>query len=146
MSKNALPCIACGNPLRNVFDDVENQPSDGVAFQSHGHYGSTVWDPMDGQYIEINICDACLRAHADRVLMGRNRRPVLCDGAVVGWEHVSRPLLPWNPDLPTPDQEDHVVVEADEIGSDPITYTHEGRIRIEWTPGGLAYKKDVTED
>lgn len=58
------PCIVCGTKLGNVFgDDIpcpHNQPSDGLAFSTRGHYGSTVFDPMDGSSLEINVCDPCL--------------------------------------------------------------------------------------
>lgn len=61
MAKIALSCIACGRELRNVDDMVtENQPYNGTAFQSHGHYG-------DGHYLEINVCDSCLVLHHERV-------------------------------------------------------------------------------
>lgn len=32
----------------------------GTAFRIYGHYGSTVFDPMDGSSLEIVICDECL--------------------------------------------------------------------------------------
>lgn len=32
----------------------------GVAFLSHGHFGSSVFDPMDGSIIQIVLCDPCL--------------------------------------------------------------------------------------
>lgn len=98
MPTEALPCIACGKSLINAFDDMTNQPENGVAFQSEGHYGSTVWDPMDRKYIEINVCDACLLKHRDRVLQGREDKIVTCRGAYVGTTRASRPLMPWNPD------------------------------------------------
>lgn len=59
-----LDCIVCGKVLESAMpDDVPyggNQPSGGTAFQTHGHYGSTVFDPMNGFYLEITVCDACL--------------------------------------------------------------------------------------
>jgi hypothetical protein len=55
-------------------DEDISQPYDGLAFQSQGHYGSTVFDPMDGTYLEINICDECLlRASELRVRHNRIR-------------------------------------------------------------------------
>ena len=36
------------------------QPMGGVAFLSHGHFGSSVFDPMDGSIIQIVLCDPCL--------------------------------------------------------------------------------------
>lgn len=57
---NALPCIACGQHLDGC--SVPNQPLDGLAFSSRGAYGTTVFDPMDGSALEVNVCDGCLKA------------------------------------------------------------------------------------
>lgn len=38
------------------------QPLDGLGFITLGHYGSTVFDPMDGSTWEIIVCDPCLKA------------------------------------------------------------------------------------
>lgn len=63
----ALPCIVCGKQLRDAMggkDTLEpperNQPYNGTAFMTSGHYGSTVFDEPFGQTIEINVCDVCL--------------------------------------------------------------------------------------
>jgi hypothetical protein len=58
MSTKALPCIVCGTELESFRDP--NQPLGGLAFATKGHYGSTVFDAMDGSTLEITICDACL--------------------------------------------------------------------------------------
>lgn len=55
----ALPCIVCKTALSNI-DETGNQPSGGLAFTTPGHYGTTLFDPMDGNLLEINICDPCL--------------------------------------------------------------------------------------
>jgi hypothetical protein len=52
-------CIVCHKPFDNIDEDG-NQPSGGVEFTTGGHYGSTVFDPMDGSIIAINVCDGCL--------------------------------------------------------------------------------------
>ncbi len=58
-------CIACGRELESVFPDDSpasiNQPAHGLAFSTHGHYGSTVFDPGDGSRLEINVCDPCVK-------------------------------------------------------------------------------------
>lgn len=54
----ALPCIVCKRELEGCHKP--NQPLYGLAFQAIGHYGTTVFDPMDGSALEINICDPCL--------------------------------------------------------------------------------------
>lgn len=63
-----LSCIVCNLELEHVFKDLEgeihNQPSGGTTFTSQGHYGSTVFDPDDGSFIEVNICDRCLGSAA----------------------------------------------------------------------------------
>lgn len=137
MSKDALKCIVCEKELRNVFDEAYNQPEDGLAFQSEGHYGSTAWDPMDGQFIEISVCDECLvkRAKAGFVLQGRNRRPVVANGVIVGWENVQRELVSWDGERGM-DKTDVLKIAEDEVGADYLTETAEGRTRIEWNKDG----------
>jgi len=89
MAKDALPCIVCGKPLRNVLDDAENQPYVGTAFTASGHYGSTVWDEgfRSQERLEINVCDTCLLRAADagKVLAYRS--------APTQWLYT-----PWKPD------------------------------------------------
>lgn len=55
-----LHCIACPATMQNVMGEKGHQPIDGLSFHTHGHYGSAVFDPMDGSYIQIAVCDACL--------------------------------------------------------------------------------------
>ncbi len=59
-----LPCIVCGGDLISALpEDLArdiNQPADGLAFTTTGHYGSTVFDPGDGTMLEINVCDTCV--------------------------------------------------------------------------------------
>lgn len=64
--KNALPCFVCGQeldlavPLRET-ELPHNQPSGGLALETRGHYGSTVFDPMQaGRTLEIAVCDGCM--------------------------------------------------------------------------------------
>ncbi len=66
-----LPCIVCDKPLKSAFQEQDllketrrtttsNQPSNGTCFQSHGNYGSTVFDPVVGNiFAELNLCDEC---------------------------------------------------------------------------------------
>lgn len=74
------PCIVCGNEVKNVGGlpkgvDI-NQPHGATTFETattgfitHGHYGSTVFDPMNPSvWLEINVCDDCLTERQDRVL------------------------------------------------------------------------------
>jgi hypothetical protein len=59
----ALPCIVCKKHLDNVH--VDNQPYGGLAFNTHGHYGSRIMDPLsDGidTWLVVNICDDCVES------------------------------------------------------------------------------------
>lgn len=81
--KIPVPCIVCGCKLESACGDGPyNQPSGGTAFWTAGHYGSTVWDPMTGQKLEINVCDPCLKK------AGEHGRVIIED------------LVPGGPDLP----------------------------------------------
>lgn len=68
----ALPCIVCGKELLAVSPPSEdgalaqNQPMHGLAFWTMGHYGSTVFDPMDGSTLEVSICDPCVTDARER--------------------------------------------------------------------------------
>lgn len=74
MSVHALPCIKCGKPLKNVDEGSDNQPYGGTEFQTRGHYGSTIFDPMDDPFrLVVNICDTCiLRAIDAGVIQSRS--------------------------------------------------------------------------
>lgn len=96
------PCIVCKKELDNV--DIgggeRNQPFAGTAFISHGHYGSTSFDPMDGSYLEINVCDVCLvrAGAAGAVIKSRDGELVLQEGVVTGMKTViNHPEAPWDP-------------------------------------------------
>lgn len=93
-------CIICNAELQEVDESSTNQPYKGTAFTTTGHYGSTTFDPMDGSYLEILICDPCLlkAAETGHVMWGKQARPVIhSDGSVVGWSKtVNRPLVPWD--------------------------------------------------
>ena len=67
MSK-PMPCFRCDSPTEAAMPGTVNQPYAATAFMTQGHYGSTVFDPMDGTWLEINICDDCLKAHSEKVL------------------------------------------------------------------------------
>ena len=59
------PCIICGTPVECMEYDNEDDrrglhPMDGTEFFTYGHYGSTVFDPMNGSSMHIVICNTCL--------------------------------------------------------------------------------------
>ena len=95
MSKEAfLPCFVCGKVLMNVFSDSDNQPAEGTEFRTYGAYGSTVWDSFDGEELVLNVCDPCLREHADRLAQHKRFLPIRCEG-MGGWgkRWVERPMV-----------------------------------------------------
>lgn len=71
-----LTCICCGRDLHNITQNGF-QPNDGLAFVTSGHYGSTYFDPMDGSWLQIAICDDCVKRADDRGITRRGppRRP-----------------------------------------------------------------------
>lgn len=82
-----IKCISCGKELQQE-DDVQkdgNHPHcwqvlyDGIIFKSRGNYGSTEYDPMEGEneYLEVAVCDKCLTekgALVQRFEMSKPRR------------------------------------------------------------------------
>lgn len=86
-------CIVCN---KSYPDDYNTN-----WFYNHGGYGSTVYDPMDGSYLLIVVCDECLKARigSDIVLQGRDTKPVRYNGLTVGkCKTPGRKLIPWNGD------------------------------------------------
>lgn len=124
----ALPCIVCNVRLNRVDDHCdETQPYEGTNFHSQGHYGSTVFDPMDGSYVSFNICDTCLveRGQTGHVVCGRRSRPVLCRIPIgpgkwmesdIGYENVfNSALVPWTRDLESFDEDDVLRIGLEDI-------------------------------
>lgn len=98
MRQYSLPCIVCGKQLENsepVGSTERNQPLDGTAFSTHGHYGSTFFDPQDGQMLEITVCDECLGKHKDKILWRQDFRYIKCADVIVGVEYLDGPLVPY---------------------------------------------------
>lgn len=52
-------CIRCACSMENISPEGF-QPAGGLAFHSYGHYGSSFFDPLDGTFIQIAVCDECL--------------------------------------------------------------------------------------
>lgn len=71
-SVSKLECIVCKKQLENIMEERGVQPDSGLSFLTYGHYGSTVFDPMDGSFIEIVVCDDCVQSAIDN---GRVYRP-----------------------------------------------------------------------
>lgn len=69
-----VQCICCDKLLDTEFfqDDlfVLSPVYDGLIFRASGNYGSTVFDPMpigQEEYLQVIICDDCIRRKAKRV-------------------------------------------------------------------------------
>lgn len=67
------PCIVCGNQLDEIGSGSPNHADDANEFCTTGQYGSTVFDPVNGDRLAVNICDKCIVAaqKLGRVLFGR---------------------------------------------------------------------------
>ena len=72
-------CIVCESEVENwdiAYPENSNavHPIGGTAFRTYGHYGSTVFDPMDASYLEIVVCDPCLKSRMNRTYKGINEQ------------------------------------------------------------------------
>ena len=76
-----LPCIVCKKQLDSAANDpsFDHVPYAGTMFVTNGHYGSTVFDNMDGQALQIVVCDTCLTAKPRELVTfvdtDKSRRP-----------------------------------------------------------------------
>lgn len=74
-----IDCFCCGKQMGNwiyetsrsdgTVSRVNVHPIGGLHFRTYGHYGSRVFDPMDGKgtTLDIAICDECVIGKAKRV-------------------------------------------------------------------------------
>ena len=73
-----INCIVCAAEVENWDiahpDKDVVHPIGGTVFRTYGHYGSTVFDPMDASYLDIVVCDECLKARLDRTYEGVNEK------------------------------------------------------------------------
>lgn len=134
-----FPCLICGTTLYRVFYD-EGQPNDGINITTHGNYGSTVWDDMEGQFLIFNICDECIKEGSEqgRIFVGRSYVNVMVDTAfgpnttiysVVGSIRADRPYVPFNRKT-YHDGMEPIKMEHDEC----IHYVEQDKVRLH---GGL---------
>lgn len=68
-------CIVCYKEIENWDEaypegNTKIHPIGGTVFRTYGHYGSTVFDPMDATYMEIVICCDCLKPHTQHTYIG----------------------------------------------------------------------------
>lgn len=78
-TEGKIECFCCGKELTNWAYDVTLRnggrsfvsvhPMGGLHFETYGHYGSRIFDPMDGKgtKLDIAICDECIIEKVKRV-------------------------------------------------------------------------------
>lgn len=71
-------CIICQTDVENwdiAYPDKQVvHPIGGTVFRTYGHYGSTIFDPMDASFLEVVFCDPCLTARMQNVYEGVNEK------------------------------------------------------------------------
>ena len=67
------PCTLCGGVLEDESGG-NNQPVLGLALECRGHWPSTIFDAEPG-WLEINICEPCLRTATERKRVLHGDRP-----------------------------------------------------------------------
>lgn len=92
MAAPCLPCAVCGEEMTNVFTEAESQPHKGLMFTSSGNYGSTVFDPFDGSYLLVIICDDCITN------LAREQKVYVSEKEV---KTIFAPLKPYDPEYGT---------------------------------------------
>lgn len=119
MAEWALPCLSCGAELRNVEIGVDNQPMDGIYATTPGNYGSRVWDSINGEFLEFNICDDCLvlAGNRGRVWVARTQKPVTYEGVLVGWATADYRPVPWRPGMEQ--LSDALAIDEDDFENPP---------------------------
>ena len=84
-----IPCFVCGAELVSLSDS-SNHPSGGLEFTTYGHYGTTVFDPMDASELIINICDTCMTVGIDKLRALHFQHGAYADRQVI----YQRPRMP----------------------------------------------------
>jgi hypothetical protein len=78
-----VKCIICKKILK--CDTTMDCPLDGVVFDSHGNYGTEVFDPLEEKMHDSPIvttlfgvvCDECLRKKANLFYQRKNQKEVV---------------------------------------------------------------------
>lgn len=71
-------CVVCYEEVDNwdiAYPNGSNvvHPTGGTVFRTYGHYGSGIFDPMDASYLEIVVCDACMKQRMQYTYSGVNK-------------------------------------------------------------------------
>ena len=119
-----MNCFKCEKELQSLDT---YQPDRAVTFAAEGQYGSTVFDPMDGSFLEIHICDDCLVLAGDsgfvRIVQTNENLfvPIKTDSgnvieAVVGSIRTGHFIpVSWNKDLPDLHDRKFVIEDVNEL-------------------------------
>jgi hypothetical protein len=72
-------CIVCNTEVENwdiayPEDNPQVHPIGGTVFRTYGNYGSSVFDPMDASYLEVVVCDRCLKSRLHHTYEGVNEQ------------------------------------------------------------------------
>lgn len=67
-----IACFCCDKLLDNMHYKMKDRyvyvhPMGGLHFQTYGHFGSAMFDPMDGSSLDIAICDDCVKKNRDKI-------------------------------------------------------------------------------
>lgn len=118
-----MNCFKCEKDLQSLDT---YQPDRAVTFAAEGQYGSTVFDPMDGSFLEIDICDDCLvlagdsgfvriaQTHENLFVPMRTGENVI--EVLVGSIRTGHFIpIPWNKDLPYLHDRKFVIEDVNEL-------------------------------
>lgn len=65
--ENEFCCFNCKKKLKEVYKDSKTV-YDGMVFETHGNYGSTVYDPCGKEsMLYLYLCDSCAMMRKDRL-------------------------------------------------------------------------------
>ena len=84
-------CMICDKEILPEFPEHPeiNNPKDATVFTSVGNYGSSIFDGLGHAYLEVNICDDCMRkAIEKRNILLRATNPYLKSSLEVGGYYV----------------------------------------------------------
>lgn len=66
-----LPCAVCRKLLERIDGDPD-VPYDANIFTTHGHHGSTAFDPVfGGEHLELHICTDCMMTMRENAAIHR---------------------------------------------------------------------------
>lgn len=67
-----MKCLKCYKALKEYG---KFHPVGGLHFVTYGHYGTTVFDPMDGSTLNIFVCDSCItEAYEEGIVIRRKAK------------------------------------------------------------------------